>query len=296
MAVKPDTIEWVNDDDAAKISAPGFSKKTAGFLYKEKPAFQFLNWIFNQSWKWFRGLQGSYFDYVVGSATQVTLKQATHTINTLGTPPAGAKILLLDGTHVLSADLTITNNNINIFSESRLAIISLNAAQILTISGNDIDINTIFTNVGGGQLIITGTNCKATVSGINLSNINSVKTCILLTPGVFGYFIKTNLATINAGTSSNYTITHGLGTDDVEVFMTALGGDANLSNASDYQIDATRPDGKAHKVLGPTVVAMIGGALTAASTGQVKIRVGNLSGVNQTFSVYVSIRPMPIYS
>ena len=55
------------------VGLPDSNKKLSGFIYKEKPPFQYLNWFFNQIYKWFRGLQGGYFDIVVGSVVKVNV-------------------------------------------------------------------------------------------------------------------------------------------------------------------------------------------------------------------------------
>lgn len=50
---RPDEFpSWCDDDAASKVVAPSSTKKLAGFLYKERPAFQFINWLFRNFVKW----------------------------------------------------------------------------------------------------------------------------------------------------------------------------------------------------------------------------------------------------
>ena len=80
-----------------------------------------MNWFFNQIYKWFRGLQGGYFDIVVGSAAQVTALEATHVLDDLDDAlvTAGTKVLILDGTHTLLSNFALANDSIKMQSESR---------------------------------------------------------------------------------------------------------------------------------------------------------------------------------
>jgi len=58
MATKPNKkLEWVPSDDPLAVSEPPLTKKNNGLTYKERPAFQFLNWLFNLTAKWV-----NYFD------------------------------------------------------------------------------------------------------------------------------------------------------------------------------------------------------------------------------------------
>jgi len=43
---------WTDDDDPSKITEPSPTKKLAGFIYKERPAFDYINWLFRNLVKW----------------------------------------------------------------------------------------------------------------------------------------------------------------------------------------------------------------------------------------------------
>lgn len=50
---RPDkSPSWVDGDEASKVVEPGTTKKAAGFLYKERMPFQYLNWLFRHFVKW----------------------------------------------------------------------------------------------------------------------------------------------------------------------------------------------------------------------------------------------------
>jgi len=164
---KPDLIKWVTDDDAAKISDPGSTKKLAGWIYTERPPFQFLNWLWNITSKWFMGLQGSYADIIVGSATQVTNNEATHVVDDLNDVlvVAGSRITILDGTHILASNLALTNNDIIIESESTEAIIDVSTFTI-SISGLRTFSKFNLINAGAGDVSISGAGSQVYAYGI----------------------------------------------------------------------------------------------------------------------------------
>jgi len=50
---RPDKLpSWVDDDSTSKAIEPSSVKKLQGWIYKERPAFQFWNWIFRNFVKW----------------------------------------------------------------------------------------------------------------------------------------------------------------------------------------------------------------------------------------------------
>lgn len=171
---KPDHIKWVTDDDAAKISDPGTTKKLAGWIYTERPPFQFLNWLFNRAHKWFMGLQGGYFDIVVGSSTQVTNLEATHVAADLDDAlvVAGSKVLFLSGTHTLAANIALTNDDISIVCESTEAIIDV-ATFTFTLSGLRAVSNVRFSNAGVGDVILSGAGSSMFAHDMNIDRINA---------------------------------------------------------------------------------------------------------------------------
>jgi len=165
---KPDLPKWVPSDDALAISDPGSTKKATGLIYKERPAFQFVNWLFNRISKWLLGLQGNYFDIVVGSSTQVTNHEATHTINDLDDTlvTAGTKVLFLVGTHTLTANLALSNNDISLIAESSEAIIDVSTFTI-TLSGLRSYSKIRVINAGAGDIIVSGVGSKILVPDID---------------------------------------------------------------------------------------------------------------------------------
>lgn len=171
---KPDLIKWVPDDDAAKITDPGTTKKNNGWLYEEPPPFQFFNWIINRVSKWLLGLQGSYYDVVVGSTAQVTSNDATHVVGDLDDTlvVAGTRVMILDGTHTLAANLTLTNDDVQIAIESQEAIVDLSTFAI-TISGARAHVTLRATNVDIGDITITGAGSYLCSYGFNGSLVTS---------------------------------------------------------------------------------------------------------------------------
>ncbi len=171
---KPDLIKWVTDDASAKINDPGLTKKLAGWLYTERPPFQYVNWLFNRIHKWLLGLQGSYFDIVVGSATQVTNLEATHVIadldDTLVT--TGTKILILSGTHTLAANLSLSNDDVSVISESSLSIIDV-ATFTFSLSGLRTKSKVRVINAGAGDIIVSGSGSEIVGIDMEISEFNT---------------------------------------------------------------------------------------------------------------------------
>lgn len=164
---KPDFLKWVTDDAAAKITDPGSTKKLAGWIYTERPPFQYFNWLFNRIHKWLLGLQGGYFDIVVGSATQVTNLEATHVIADLNDTlvAVGSKVLLLPGSHILTANVALSNNDIQIMGETSAAILDLSTFT-LSITGAYTNSIIHVVNAGDGDITISGVGSK--FIGINV--------------------------------------------------------------------------------------------------------------------------------
>lgn len=154
---KPTYPKWVPDGDVAKISDPGEAKRALGFIYKEKPAFQHYNWSLYNFSQWIKGLQGSYFDVIVGSATQVTNNEATHNITDLNDALviAGTKILILSGTHILTGNLTLSNANVTIIAENPTTAIDL-ASFLIVLSGDSTILTIRPLNAGANSVQLTG--------------------------------------------------------------------------------------------------------------------------------------------
>lgn len=157
MATKPSLPKWVSDDDSSKITDPGATKKLAGWLYKERPAHQFSNWLLNVISKWLLGLQGGYFDIVVGSSTQVTNNEATNVIGDLNDTlvVAGSKVLFLDGTHTLTANLSLSNHELLIEGETTNAIIDTAGFQF-SLSGFRSLVTLRIVGAGAGDVQLSG--------------------------------------------------------------------------------------------------------------------------------------------
>jgi len=208
---KPDLLKWVSDDDANKITDPGSSKKLAGFLYKEKPPFQYLNWFFNQIFKWFRGLQGNYYDVIIGSAAQVTALEATNVIGDINDTlvPTGTKVLILDGTHLLTANIVLAGNFIEIYCERHTALIDL-----------DFTYKIVFNNFGiRGELVFV----NAAAISLEVNNISSI---------IRVYNLQPNAIIVASG--STVIASHGILSDSVlvrtEITTPDANGDININS------------------------------------------------------------------
>lgn len=212
---KPDLLKWVSGDEAARITDPGSSKKLAGFLYREKPPFQYLNWFFNQIYKWFLGLSGNYYDVVIGSATQVTNKEATNVINEINDTlvPTGTKVLILAGLHTLTGNIVLAGNNIELFCEDNGVSIDLDSTYKIVFDGTDIRGHLKFINVSATSLEINGASSIVRVYNLSVDRIIvAANSAVLGTHGIFsdkGIFRETlsvlGSAVINLATAQSFT-------------------------------------------------------------------------------------------
>lgn len=96
------------------------------------------------------------YDVVVGSQAQVDAGEATHSIAQLSdvTVPAGARVLLLAGTHALAASLSLNNADVVIEGESAEAVLDIGAWGV-TLAGARTQ----------GRLRVTRTTGTVSVSG-----------------------------------------------------------------------------------------------------------------------------------
>lgn len=169
---KPDLLKWITNDDPARVIDPGATKKLNGWIYRESPANQFLNWLFNRISKWLVGLQGDYYDIVVGSAAQVAAFEATHVITDLNDTLviAGTKLLFLNGTHTLTANINLTNSSIALMCEQQ-AILDLSTFT-LTLSGTYTNSRVRVINAGVSDIVVSGANSKISVYGADLTALS----------------------------------------------------------------------------------------------------------------------------
>ncbi len=75
MARPKEAASWCNDDDPSKITEPSSTKKLAGFIYKERPAFDYINWLFRNLVKWILhiDLSVNHFDAHEASTPDMTV-------------------------------------------------------------------------------------------------------------------------------------------------------------------------------------------------------------------------------
>ncbi len=100
---------------------------------------------------------------IVGSSDEVTLGVATHTINSFAaTVSNDDRILILDGTHVPTSAISLTETGLTIVSQSNAAIINTDTYTFTSTGENcNIDLNvTDDTNVTLNKSVTTGTFTK----------------------------------------------------------------------------------------------------------------------------------------
>ena len=160
MTVKTELPLWARSEVGGQIITPITAKLDQGFNYLEKPPFQTVNWLHNNAGKYLRALQGVYFDVVVGSAAQVINGVAQYVVTDLANAivPAGSKVLLLEGTHTLTANITLSNVDVTVEGESPLAILAV-VDKTFTLSGARTQGKLRVTKTTGG-VVLSGTDSR----------------------------------------------------------------------------------------------------------------------------------------
>lgn len=239
MSTKPTHPKWIPDGNSAYLTNPGEAKRALGFIYTEKPAFQHYNWsLFNFS-EWIKGLQGGFFDIIVGSSTQVTDFEATHEIDDLDNAlvVAGSKVLFLDGTHTLTADLALSNADIILLSESPAAIITVSTFQILMTGARQM-LNLRITGAGANDVQLSGAGSHFEGIDLDIANVQVSGGATAKTSGIGGG-VK-GITAINDGVDvTNYLKGHTAYLED------DVGADSTGFNVSGFV-------GAAWESLGPT--------------------------------------------
>lgn len=109
MTAKPSYPAWIPSNSGSAIIAPSTAKLATGWIAAEKPAFQHVNWFFNNVSQWVNFLGPLAPDAMVGNlttypfATHATLAAAVADA-TMGT---NARVLLIDS-QTISTTVALT--------------------------------------------------------------------------------------------------------------------------------------------------------------------------------------------
>ncbi|MDH5179770.1 MAG: phage tail protein [Gammaproteobacteria bacterium] len=114
------------------------------------------------------------WDLIVGSAAEVLSGEASHAIGDLNdvSVVSGSKVLFLDGTHTLAANLSLSNPDIELIAESSEAIIDAVGFQV-TLTGNRTIARLRIINAGTGNVIVSGAGSSFAGIDMVLSDLSS---------------------------------------------------------------------------------------------------------------------------
>ena len=137
---RPDTLpSWCDDDSSAKVVEPSGVKKLAGFLYKERPAMQYFNWLIRNLVKWV-----TYFDDVLEQRVYAFAIKVGATFSFTG----------------------ITSPNITRMSDTDIAYIESTGNQLRSYRWNGL----VWTLLGSG-LTISGASSVSAVAALNSTDV-----------------------------------------------------------------------------------------------------------------------------
>lgn len=162
MTTIPDLDKLRFSTNGGTTSEPPPGKKDTGHIALEEAASQHHNWLFNESFKRIKSLQGNEQHKIVGNATQKSQFTADLLISELidANLEDGDKIVLLDGIHTLAAPMTLTKNKLEFICQS--------SAAELDIDGNTFTLNVdklrgllnVIDTAGGGSVLISGSDTE----------------------------------------------------------------------------------------------------------------------------------------
>lgn len=160
MSQRPDKIDWGNTD----VIEPSVAKKALGWLRLEKPAHQFLNWLFRQVSLDQFYVFGQSQEYIVISSDTDEQDYATLAAYIADSPAVGDKVLVKE-TQVLTAQMIIPDSiTLKILDGVNFTRSTLDAASVIKF-GSNIIIEGILSLV----LSQTGTTAK----GIEINGNNN---------------------------------------------------------------------------------------------------------------------------
>ena len=134
MSQRPDKIGWGNTD----VIEPSDPKKALGWLKLEKPAYQFLNWIFRQVSLDQFYVFGQSQEYIVISSDSDEQDYATLAAYIADAPAAGDKVLVKE-TQVITAQMIIPDSiTLRILDGVNFTRSTLDAASVIKLGSNII--------------------------------------------------------------------------------------------------------------------------------------------------------------
>ena len=192
-----------------------------------------------------------------------------------GVTSTAAELNILDGVTSTAAELNILDGVTATFTELNL----IDGVTATTAEINYVDVATAGTAEASKAMVLDG---SKGITGITSLTSTTVAATTLTKGGdaVPAYYKGTyTTASVAFGATNTTAITHGLGTDDVQVILSAKGSSFNsfVHKVGYKRVDATySPDAEGH-----------GGATPSA--GDVNIMVTNTSGSNAQTMVVNSI-------
>ena len=156
-------IRWATDP--GRTSEPPTAKKDEGFVDREAPSPLNLNWSFNKVFERFKSLQGGEKTIIIGLQATIDDFAADYLIADMtdANIADADKLGILEGTHILAANLALTRTSLEFQNQSDLAVIDLDGLYTLTLSGAALK----------GSLKITGTTAQSIViSGLNVEGLS----------------------------------------------------------------------------------------------------------------------------
>lgn len=230
MSERPDKIDWGNTD----VIEPSGSKKATGWLKLEKPAYQFLNWLFRQVSLDQFYVFGQSQEFIVISSNADEQDYATLEAYIADSPAPGDQVLVKE-TQVLTIPMIIPLSITVRFLEGVEIQSSLDvpAGALITLSDlskikGKLDIR--LTNVGTVQTVIKYNGANAYVEHVfmRLDSTGTITNVVeIVGDGSYGYF---NAADVGGGTITNF-LTDSSGNESNLVYV--VDRNTNVTHRSD---------------------------------------------------------------
>lgn len=200
---------WVSGGEATRIKEPSASKKLTGWKKKEKPPFNFLNWVGYIRDLWINYLAGNaQYNIIIDSGNVDEADYATFAAYLADSPSNGDKILIKTS-EAVSGELDI-NNSIEITQLPEAFFnVSTNFTPIVRFDANEIithgplKINNTDTGTIGNAYVIDGKRQHHDNLQINMDAAGTLTNAIGITAGSSNNYAR-GVIFENLGTVTNY--------------------------------------------------------------------------------------------
>lgn len=285
---KPEFPLWAKAQEAGQIVVPPLAKINTGHNAGQPTAAEYMNWHQNNVGLWIVGMQHTYANIVVGSSAQVSLGEATNTVDDfVAAIVAGDTVAFIGGqTHTLTRIEEITENDVTLIFE-RTAILA-DGGFTLELSGARIKVIDVrLSGFGTNDMILSGASGRLFSSGGSSAIFNITGSWYVEDDG------DIILPNISDFTNSQHNHSNAAGGAQINS-NGIVAGAIDLAHMSVNSIDSDQyvddSIDSAHYNLGSVdQLAVLSGAGGTGAIGQAELKTGNGTISTSTVGVLITL-------